>query len=151
MASGGARGNAGRPYDPNALNSKGGKSDAWLVLSVPDGKVPEWPLVGCLEREAEIWSRLWLKPQASEWKRLGLDDEVALYVRYLVEAEQPEAQSAVRTLVKQHQELLGLSTAGLNRLHWLMPDSAPVGRAAPPARAKSSSRTRLKVVGDGNG
>lgn len=151
MASGGARGNAGRPYDPNALNSKGGKADAWIVLSMPDGKVPEWPLFGFLDRESVIWEKLWQKPQASEWKRLGLEDEVALYVRYLVEAEQPEASSAVRTLVKQHQELLGISTAGLNRLHWLMPDSAPVGRAAAPARKNSSSRARLKVVGNGDG
>jgi len=148
MASGGARGNAGRVADPNALRrDRAGDTAAWIVLELPDGSVPEWPLDGVTPRESAVWSRLWSRPQASEWRRLGLDDEVALYVRYLVEAEQPEAPSAVRTLVKQHQELLGLSTAGLARLHWLMPDSAPAPKAAAPAR-RSSSRSRLKVVGN---
>jgi len=94
-----------------------------------------------------IWERLWSRPQASEWLRLGLEDEVALYARYLAEAEAPDASSAVRTLVKQHQELLGLSTAGLNRLRWQMPaGDAPKAEAAPKRRA--SSRARLKVVGN---
>lgn len=148
MASGGSRGNAGRVADPNALRrDRAGDTAAWIVLELPDGSVPEWPLAGVTPRESRVWERLWVRPQASEWKRLGLEDEVALYVRYLVEAEQPEAPSAVRTLVKQHQELLGLSTAGLARLHWLMPDSAPAPKSAAPAR-RASSRSRLKVVGN---
>lgn len=105
--------------------------------------------MGGSDRELTVWERLWKKPQGSEWKRLGLEDEVALYVRYLVEAEQPEASASVRTLVKQHQELLGLSTAGLNRLHWRMPDDAPAARATPERPKRSSSKARLKVVGNG--
>jgi hypothetical protein len=94
-----------------------------------------------------FWSKLWSKPQASEWLRLGLEDEVALYCRYLAEAEMPDASSAVRTLVKQHQELLGLSTAGLNRLRWQLPaGEAPKVEAGP--KRKASSRARLKVVGN---
>jgi len=96
-----------------------------------------------------IWERLWSRPQASEWSRLGLEDEVALYARYLAEAELPDASSAVRTLVKQHQELLGLSTAGLNRLRWQLPaEDAPKAGAAPAVKRKASSRARLKVVGN---
>ena len=151
MASGGARGNAGRVADPNALRrERSGDSASWTLLAAFDGPAPQWPLSENLEngaREMAIWERLWKRPQASEWLRLGLEDEVALYVRYLAEAEFPDASSAVRTLVKQHQELLGLSTAGLARLHWLMPDSAPAPKAAAPAR-RSSSRSRLKVVGN---
>jgi hypothetical protein len=91
---------------------------------------------------------LWLKPQATEWKRLGLEDEVALYVRYLAEAERAEASGSVRTLVKQHQELLGLSTAGLNRLRWQLP-AGEAPKVEQSAKRKSSSRARLKVVGNG--
>jgi hypothetical protein len=42
---------------------------------------------------------------------------------------------------------LGLSTAGLNRLRWQMPagEAPKVATAAP---RKSSSRARLKVVGN---
>lgn len=151
MASGGARGNAGRLPDPNALRrDRSGDSASWLLLSTFEGDAPEWPLADNFEsseRESTIWARLWKRPQASEWLRLGLEDEVALYARYLAEAEKPDASSAVRTLVKQHQELLGLSTAGLKRLQWQLPaGDAPRVEAAPPRR--SSSRGRLKVVGN---
>lgn len=148
MASGGARGNAGRVADPSALRrERSGDSATWTVLGVPDFEAPVFPLDEESVRESVIWARLWTKPQATEWKRLGLDDEVALYVRYLAEAEKSEASGSVRTLVKQHQELLGLSTAGLNRLRWQLPaGDAPVAVAAPKRRA--SSRARLKVVGN---
>lgn len=151
MASGGARGNAGRVADPNALRrERSGDSASWTLLAPFDGPAPQWPLSENLEngaREMAIWERLWKRPQASEWLRLGLEDEVALYSRYLAEAEFPDASSAVRTLVKQHQELLGLSTAGLNRLRWQLPaGEAPKAVAAP--KRKASSRARLKVVGN---
>ena len=151
MASGGARGNAGRVADPTALRrERSGDSASWTVLADAPATVPEWPLSENAElghREMVFWGRLWSKPQASEWLRLGLEDEVALYCRYLAEAELPDASSAVRTLVKQHQELLGLSTAGLNRLRWQLPaGEAPKSEAAP--KRKASSRARLKVVGN---
>ena len=117
-----------------------------MTLEPRSGEVPEFPLESATGRELVLWERLWGRPQASEWERLFLHDEVALYVRYLVEAEQPEASSAVRTLVKQHQELLGLSTAGLNRLRWRMPEG-DVPAVCAPAAKRSSSRGRLKVVG----
>lgn len=147
MASGGARGNAGRVADPNALRrDRAGDSATWLTLESPEVPAPAFPLDAPSERELVVWERLWGKPQASQWHVLGLEDEVALYTRYLVEAEKPDASSAVRTLVKQHQELLGLSTSGLNRLRWKI----GAGEAAPKPAAKkrSSSRGRLKAVPD---
>lgn len=149
MVSGGARGNAGRVADPAALRrERSGDSATWTMLGVPDFEAPAFPLDELSSRESIIWARLWVKPQATEWKRLGLEDEVALYVRYLAEAERSEASGSVRTLVKQHQELLGLSTAGLNRLRWQLPaGEAPKAEMAP--KRKSSSRARLKVVGNG--
>lgn len=127
----------------------GKHDDVWLTLSKPSGDVPGWPLMDQSDRESVVWARLWLKPQASEWLRLGLEDEVALYTRYLVEAEQPEAAGNTRTLVKQYQELLGLSTAGLKRLQWQMPASdAPAASAPATAKKRASSRGRLSVVPD---
>jgi hypothetical protein len=147
MTSGGARGNSGRTADPNALRrDRAGDSATWLTLENPDMPTPEFPLEDLTQREAVIWARLWSKPQASQWHILGLEDEVALYARYLAEAEKADASSAVRTLVKQHQELLGLSTAGLSRLRWRIGTGEQVKQSAP--RKRSSSRTRLKVVED---
>jgi len=148
MGSGGQRGNAGRPLDPNSLAAaKRGGADGFLMLEEPSGDVPDYPLEGASDRELFWWDRLWHRPQASQWATLRLEDEVALYCRYMVEAEQPEAISATRTLVKQYQELLGLSTAGLKRLMWSMPDGVATAKAPAPKR-KSSSRARLKVVGN---
>jgi hypothetical protein len=148
MASGGHRGNAGRPLDPTSLAaSKRSGVDGFLMLEDPTGDPPECPLPSASERELFWWDRLWRRPQASQWLALRLEDEVALYCRYIVEAEQPEAPSATRTLVKQYQELLGLSTAGLKRLMWSMPDGVVTAKAPAPRR-KSSSRARLKVVGN---
>lgn len=148
VVSGGHRGNAGRPLDPSSLAaSKRGGSDGFLVLDDASGVVPEFPLDEATARELFWWDRLWHRPQSSQWNELHLEDEVALYVRYLVEAEQADAKSATRTLVKQYQELLGLSTAGLKRLMWTVP-TGPAPIVAPAVKRRSSSRTRLKVVGN---
>lgn len=149
MASGGYRGNAGRPLDPNSFNAAKGKhDDLWITLTEPSGVIPEWPLTDWTSREESLWSKLWLRPQASQWEALGLDIEVALYVRYLVEAEEPDAKSATRTLVKQYQELLGLSTAGLKMQRWVIPVDQSSSVSKPSSKPKrQSSRGRLKVVG----
>lgn len=153
MASGGARGGAGRPADPNALRrGRSGDTVEFVLLPrVSDVVAPEWPLDGQGERESFWWARLWRKPQAGQWLALDLVDEVALYCRYLVEAEQPGAQAAVRTLVKQHQEMLGLSTAGMARLKWrVVADEVAPKREEREQPKRRSSRDRLKVVnGDG--
>ena len=148
MASGGARGNAGRIPDPNALRrDRSGDAASWETLENPTFDAPEFPLDTPSDRELSVWAKLWKKPQATKWLELGLEDEVALYCRYFVEAEAPDGRGAVRTLVKQHQELLGLSTAGMTRLRWKMPLDAEVKTQPVAAPRKSSSRARLKVVG----
>lgn len=150
MASGGSRGNAGRPIDPNSLASAKGKNDgAFTVLEPASGVVPDFPLDDVTARESFWWERLWKMPQASKWAELMMVDIVALYVRYLVEAEKPGAISNTRNLVKQYQELLGLSTAGLKAQRWVMPNGEPAQKATGTAgKSRSSSRARLKVVGN---
>lgn len=142
MASGGTRGNAGRRPTTNA------DADGWVSLPrVCEVPVPEWPLVESGAREEVLWEKLWKRPQALMWHQLMLFEEVALYVRYLVEAELADAPASVRTLVKQHQELLGLSTAGLLRNHWRIElDDVAAARSERAVPERSSSRNRLKAV-----
>ncbi|MFG3488545.1 hypothetical protein [Streptomyces sp. NPDC047972] len=101
-------------------------------------------------RETELWSALWVKPQALMWERYGQQLEVALYVRRLVEAEEPGSFVNLSTLVRQMADSLGLTTPGMRANRWRITaeEAAPVkpagrGRQAPVAR---SSRSRLKVV-----
>lgn len=154
MASGGVRGNAGRRPEPGAARRElKSDKDGWIVLPQRyDGPVPEFPLSSPTDREMVLWERQWAKPQAAQWSRLFLADEVALYVRYLAEAEQPDASASVRTLVKQHQEMLALSTAGLLRNRWkIATDQVGAKRdEAEVAPARPSSRSKLKVVPGGS-
>jgi hypothetical protein len=90
-----------------ALEDEDGKKTYEYVLDVETEK-----------RELLVWSRQWKRPQAIMWERNGQEEEVALYVRTLVAAEDAGAKANVRTLVKQQQEALGLSLPGLARNHW---------------------------------
>ena len=78
------------------------------------------------------------------WERLGLDTEVAIYVRTLAEAERPRAATNLRTLLKQQQEFLGLSVPGLARNRWII-DGQPeekVTKPDDPDRASAKARFR---------
>lgn len=122
MGSGGARARSGPAPDPSALRRERVGDAEWTVLPAEgrQGDVPVWPLEGQSAREAELWASEWCRPQALMWERNGAALEVALYVRRLAEAEQPEAPTNLGTLVKQMMESLGISHDGLAKRRWLI-------------------------------
>ena len=133
MAKGGARGRSGPAPDPNALvREKAYDQGEWIELPKAgrQGAVPEWPLANECERESVLWERHWRLPQAVMWERNQQDIEVALYVRALVAAEDLDAKTPSRTLVKQLQEALGLSIPGLMRNRYGAGCGRVHGRAA---------------------
>ena len=81
------------------------------------------------------------------WERNQQHEEVALYVRSLVQAERLKATVASRTLVRQQQEALGLSLPGLARNRWII-DGEPESRT-PSAPVDTSVRDRLRLVSNG--
>lgn len=145
MAKGMSR-RSGPPPDPNSLTQVSGE---WLVLpaSGREGDPPTWPLSDGTSRELELWVREWCRPQAVEWERHGQELEVAMYVRTLVAAEKADAPVALRTLLRQQQEALGVSVPGMQRNRWKL------GEVESPASGdgagRSSARDRLRVVGGG--
>lgn len=172
MTSGGARARSGPPPDPGALRRDRKDDAGWVVLPLTGrpGDPPEWPLPEQTDREVHHWARLWKLPQATEWERLELFVEVALYVRRLCECELPGANAALGNHVIRLSEALGLTTAGLRVNRWHIgtsrsatataeasPESAPAadGTQAPTARpvaSRASMRGRLAVVRpDGDG
>ncbi|MEU0733847.1 hypothetical protein [Streptomyces lavendulocolor] len=148
MPRGGARTRSGPAPDPEALRRERDAGE-WTVLPSEgrQGEPPAWPLLGQSEREAELWGRLWRKPQALMWERFGQELEVALYVRRLAEAEEPDARVNLSTLVRQMADSLGLTTPGMRSNRWrITRDEEPrpaAGRAVAP---RASARSRLKVV-----
>lgn len=149
MAKGGARARSGPAPDPGALRRERDAGE-WKILPAEgrSGATPKWPLTGQTERETELWERLWRMPQAVMWERYGQDIEVALYVRRLAEAEEPEAAVTLNTLVRQMADSLGLTTPGMRAARWRIDagtDEAP-RPVAGPAAGRVSARSRFKVV-----
>lgn len=149
MNMGGARINAGRPQDPNAL-SRERDAGEWTIIPAGErpGDIPAWPLPEFTDRESTLWEMLWRKPQARMWERFGQELEVALYVRRLVEAEQPDSKVNTGTLVRQMGDALGLTTPGMRNNRWKIEQIEKT--AAKPAAPRKSSRDRLKVVRGGD-
>ncbi len=144
---------SGPPPDPNALRRNRPGDPTWtsLPLAGREEEPPEWPLTTQDERELELWADLWSKPQAIMWERLGQLYEVAMCVRMLARAEAPRSSVELQKVLRQYFDSLGLTTQGMLRNRWRIeqPDvvKAPVTAAA---RKRSSSRSRLSVVVDGD-
>ncbi|MEV6366209.1 hypothetical protein AB0L86_04865 [Micromonospora musae] len=141
----GGHARGGRRASPLSLRANAAD---WTVLPAEGrpGDPPTFPLIDPTPREADLWAGLWRRPQAIEWQRLGLETEVALYVRHLAVAEQPGARAAMSTLVRQYADSLGLTAAGLRANRWLIA-SAEEARNAPITPA-ASARARMHVVPD---
>ena len=156
MASGGARARSGPAPDPNALRRERDQGE-WTILpaSGRPGSAPEWPLVDQSTREVDLWAKLWSKPQALMWQRLGQELEVALYVRNLSMAELPGAPVNLGTLVRQMADSLGLTTPGLRSNRWRIPGDEVAqkrdGRNSTEASAQPAARDRLRGIAGGKG
>lgn len=155
MPKGGARTRSGPAPDPTALRRERDAGE-WTILPVEgrQGATPDWPLTEQSTREAELWKSLWRKPQALMWERYDQGLEVALYVRRLVEAEEPKSPVVLSTLVRQLADSLGLTTPGMRSNRWRIDQEAQAARPAATATATvapNSARARLRAVPGGSG
>ncbi|KQQ98016.1 hypothetical protein ASF74_14890 [Arthrobacter sp. Leaf145] len=115
-----------------------------------DGEIPEFPLPGMLGRESEVWAALWRTPQAAAWiLEPWRWRTVAMYARWSVRMEDVEANAALVAQVIRLGDQIGLTPAGLRENAWKIGAVEPEQRATGTAgKGKSSSRARLKVVGN---
>ena len=110
------------------------------------GTVPVFPLQGELDVESELWAVLWRKPQAFMWAKLGLEYEVAAYVRAFIESVEPEAVSGLKTAVLRMAAEVGLSLPGMHSLRWKFAEDELQKKRAAPATKVVSARDRLKAL-----
>lgn len=150
MTSGGARSRSGPAPDPNALRRDRADDAGWTVLPVEGftGDVPEFPLSDALTLEVELWERLWSKPQAVMWSKLGLEFEVAAYVRAFLESTVAEASAGLKTAVLRMGAEVGLSLPGMHSLRWKFAEDElaekrdePTVSDLPSARDRWAART----------
>ncbi len=153
----GSSSRSGPAADPNALRRDRDKGE-WTILPIEgrgDEPAPEWPLSPANEREAHFWDLHWRKPQAVMWERFGQEIEVATYCRTLAQAEKHDAAVAIRTLLKQQMEQLGISVPGLRANRWIIPrdevKTRRAERAEEIAEPRTSTRDRLKALAGGAG
>lgn len=151
MPSGGARSRSGPPPDPNALRRDRKDDGDWLTLPARprEEDPPEWPLAGQTAREHELWSKMWAKPQAHAWEKLGLEFEVGLMVRRMAEAELPASHTSTGTLVRQMMDSLGLTTPGLRSNRWKLAEGpqVPVDEDDDASGVVTDARDRFRVAG----
>ncbi|MFX4294092.1 hypothetical protein [Streptomyces bohaiensis] len=156
MSRGGARTVSGPPPDPNALRrDRKGDQAGWTTLPADgrSGPPPAWPLTEQTNREVGLWCDLWSRPQAVMWERLRQEFEVALAVRTLAIAEDPEASTERVKVARQHLDSLGLTVQGMLRNRWKIGavtapevDADDQGDEEP---ARLSVRDRMKVIEGG--
>jgi hypothetical protein len=150
MTRGGARVNAGRKPDPNALRrDRPGDAETWTLLpaSGRKGRVPPWPLDGDPDaREWELWRVLWKLPQAEQWDRLAAHHSVAVYVRLFTLTEQGDLKAASEA--RQWSDRLGLNPAAMRQQRWKV-EPAEAQPRPPTKPSTQSSRSRFEVVQGG--
>jgi|SRR5690606_25775080 len=158
MARGGARNRSGPAPDPTSGRSerRGYKLTA-LPAEGYDGPVPDFPLPSPSERELEVWADAWRSPQACAW---SMPSErwrirtVAMWVRLSVRCEDADVPASLLAQVHRFADQIGMTTAGLAEMGWMVAVDQVAERAADQGAAEvaapRSSRDRMKVVvGDG--
>lgn len=151
MARGGARNRSGPQPDENSLKSaKIGYSLTALPAEGYEGEVPEWPLPIQTAREADVWEEAWATPQACAWiSQPWRWRTVAMWVRWSVRMEDPEAPAALGNVVVRLADQIGMTPAGLKENGWkIATDEVAAKRAEKetPEPAVVSARDRLKMA-----
>lgn len=177
MTSGGARSRSGPAPDPMALRRDRKDDAGWVTLPAGGfvGEVPDFPLPRAIQfssyfedgrkvtepddgetadvwdAEQDLWRTLWRKPQAAMWSKLGMEFEVAAYVRAFLESVEADATSGLKTAVLRMAAEIGLSLPGMHSLRWkFSEDEVGAKRAAVlPERSGPSARARMAALGNG--
>lgn len=149
MARGGARNRSGPPPDPNSGRSdrRGFKLSA-LPAEGYQGNVPGWPLGIQSAREVEVWEEAWTSPQACAWSIQSWRwRTVAMWVRWSVRMEDPEAPAALGNVVVRLADQIGLTPAGLKENGWAIAADEVAVKREETAPAAAPVR-RLRAVPD---
>lgn len=128
----------------------------WLTLPREGrtGNPPAWPLSKASARESDLWRRLWKRPVALGWERVGSEHQVAMYVRTLVRAEDRESPIGLSNLVRLQQDGLGLTSIGLRMLKWRIGQAskmAPADVPSSPQRPVAGVPPKMRLVRDMEG
>jgi len=152
MARGGARNRSGPQPDENSLKTAT-KGVVFTALPAEgyDGEAPHFPLDDLTDRESVVWEQAWRTPQAAAWSMQRWRwRTVALWVRWSVRMEHPEASAALGNVVVRFADQIGMTPAGLKENGWkIATDEVAERRQQQATPGRTSSRDRFKVTADG--
>lgn len=154
MARGGARNRSGPQPDPSSGRSdRRSLSFTTLPAEGYKGRAPKFPLPDHTKREAEVWRAAWRTPQAAAWaKEPWRHRTVALWVRWSVRMEEPDASAALGNVVVRFADQIGMTPAGLKENGWTISSDEVSQKRSDPRRDTSRDlKSRLTVVPDGTG
>lgn len=120
MSRGGARNQSGPAPDPRSERSerRGIRLDA-LPVEGYAGEPPTFPLPDQTDREREVWAWAWSTPQAFAWaKQPWRHRTIAMWVRWSVRMEEPDAGAALGNVVVRLADQIGMTPAGLKENGW---------------------------------
>lgn len=153
MASGGARNRSGPQLDEDSARSdRRGVVLTALPAEGHQGAAPDFPLPDVSVRESQVWAEAWRTPQAAAWSvQPWRWRTVALWVRWSVRMEDPEAGASLGNVVVRLADQIGMTPAGLKENGWkIAADEVAEKRGRKPS-AQSSVKSRLKVVASAGG
>lgn len=152
MARGGARNRSGPQPDENSLKSAT-KGVVFTALPAEGygGEPPEFPLPSMTAREFAVWEQAWKTPQAAAWAvQPWRWRTVAMWVRWSVRMEDPDASAALGNVVVRFADQIGMTPAGLKENGWkIAADEVAERRQQQATPGRVSSRDRFKVAADG--
>lgn len=140
MASGGRRARSGPAPDPTSQTSIVHGREFVVLRPQRGGRSPAWPLDEQSDAESRVWGSLWRKPQAAMWRKLGVELQVAAYVRAFCESVEAGASAGLKTAVIRMETELGISTSGMLQNGWVI-EGTREADAVEPAKAGEKRRT----------
>ena len=80
------------------------------------------------------------------WSKLGLEFEVAAYVRAFLESVEAEASAGLKTAVLRMAAEIGLSLPGMHQMRWKFSEDEVAERREEVRPERQSARDRLKAI-----
>ncbi len=81
------------------------------------------------------------------WSKLGMEYEVAAYVRAFLESVQAEASAGLKTAVLRMAGEIGLSLPGMHSLRWKFSEDELAAKRAEAPSSPTGARSRLAALG----
>lgn len=102
------------------------------------------------DREGVVWAEAWRSPQAAQWAKESYRwRTIAMWVRWSVRAEDPEAPAATSAQALRLADQIGLTPAGLKENGWLIVADDATTHPDQQSKQKAAKRSVGRTNGGG--